>query len=302
MSDLFGFLVVDKPPGKTSRDVVNIVQRLIRPAKVGHAGTLDPLATGVLVLCLGPATRLVSVVQDGRKTYRATFRFGVTSQTGDLEGAVVDIPDAPRLTRALIAQVLPRFIGKIEQVPPVHSAVHVAGKRAYELARRGQIPDLPPREVEIQRITIEDFDEGAQTLSCEIECGSGTYIRSLGRDIAARLNTGCVMTALRRLAVGPFALDAAIPVAELSHQTISRKLIPAARAFDEAPERIALNAGQWEDIRHGRAITDESLTAPRAADCLPLFYQHRLVAIARYDGDRSEIQPKMVFPFDGETP
>lgn len=298
MSELFGFLVIDKPVGKTSRDVVNIVQRLARPAKAGHAGTLDPLATGVLVICLGAATRLVSMVQEGRKCYRAEFQFGVTSPTDDLEGTVVDVLDAPRLTRAAIEAVLPKFVGTIQQVPPAHSAVHVAGRRAYELARRGEIPNLPPREVTISRIEIVDFIKATQTIICDVDCGSGTYIRSLGRDIAARLKTGCVMTSLRRLAVGPFSLDTAISTTTLSRDVLEQELIPAARAFDDFPERIELSAGQWEDIRHGRAITDARIHPPSEPDRLPLFYQDQLVAVARYDTDRCEIWPKMVFPYD----
>ena len=137
MSRLFGLLNVNKPAGVTSRDVVNRVQRLVRPERVGHAGTLDPLATGVLVVCLGPATRLVEYLQRLRKRYRAAFLLGRTSDTEDIEGQVVELAAPPRPTPAQIAAVLPRFLGQIEQVPPAFSALKLAGRRAYELARAG---------------------------------------------------------------------------------------------------------------------------------------------------------------------
>ena len=293
---LFGFLAIDKPPRKTSRDVVNVVQRMVRPAKAGHAGTLDPLATGVLVVCVGPATRLVSLVQESRKQYRATFRFGVTSETDDLEGDVVLVSDAPRLTQENIAAVLPEFVGIIDQIPPRHSAVHVNGRRAYQLARQGQNPELSPRKVSVQRIEIENFNETAQILTCEIECGSGTYIRSLGRDIAARLGTGCVMTDLRRLAVGEFSISSAIPLHELTAETLVSALQPARLAFDHDAEWIELTIAEWEEIRHGRFISRGKLISDTSQRRLPLMYQNKLAALGRYDPDRQAIRPEMVFP------
>ena len=293
---LFGFLVIDKPLRKTSRDVVNVVQRMVRPVKTGHAGTLDPLATGVLVVCVGPATRLVSMVQESRKRYRAAFRFGVMSETDDLEGDVVLVSDAPQLTQDNIAAVLPEFVGIIDQIPPLHSAVHVNGRRAYQLARQGQNPELSPRKVSVWRIDIENFNEAAQTLTCEIECGSGTYIRSLGRDIAVRLGTGCVMTDLRRLAVGEFSIDSAIPLHELTAETLISALKPARLAFDRTAEWIELTNTEWEEIRHGRSFTRDELIFDTTQRRLTLIYRDQLAALGRYDPDRQAIRPEMVFP------
>src|SRR5262245_35406014 len=199
---MFGLLNIDKPAGLTSRDVVSRVQRLVRPQKVGHAGTLDPLATGVLVVAVGPATRLVEYVQRMPKTYQGTFLLGRTSDTEDVEGEVVELDSPPVPTRAEIDAALPRFIGTIEQRPPAYSALKVAGRRAHKLARRGEAVELAPRPVEIHAIELLRYEYPEMEL--RIDCGSGTYVRSLGRDVAEAVDTGAVMAALRRLAIGPF--------------------------------------------------------------------------------------------------
>ncbi len=296
MSSFCGLLNLDKPAGMSSRTAVDVVARLVRPLKVGHAGTLDPIATGVLVVCIGPATRLISFVQDSRKTYRATFRFGVTSVTDDIEGVVADVPDAPRLERENIEAVVPEFLGTIEQIPPVFSAVHVQGQRAYELARRGEHVALAPRPVEIHRYDVLDFDDDSQVLTAEIECGSGTYVRSLGRDLAKRLGTAAVMTSLRRTAIGPFAVDDALPVKDLSLAMIQNRLLPASSAVLELP-RLLLDDSQIDDIRHGRfvqkpaalSLEDEASVALFTADA-------RLAAVAAFHADDATLRPKIVLP------
>src|SRR5690606_37986871 len=159
---------------------------------------------------LGPATRLVPFVQKGKKHYQATFRFGLFSETDDVEVEPRVVPDAPAISLAEIEQVLPEFVGTIDQIPPAHSAVHVDGQRAYRLARKGAAPQLAPRQVTIHDLSVARFDFETQQLECDITCASGTYIRSLGRDIAHRLGTSAVMTTLRRQAVGPFSLESAI--------------------------------------------------------------------------------------------
>src|SRR4051794_35109294 len=151
---MFGLLNIDKPAGLTSRDVVNVVQRLVRPHKVGHAGTLDPLATGVLVVAIGPATRLVEYIQRMAKSYRAVFLLGRTSDTEDIEGKVAELPQAPVPNIEQIESATPRFVGMIDQRPPVYSALKVGGRRAYELARRGETIELAPRRVEVHSIDI----------------------------------------------------------------------------------------------------------------------------------------------------
>ena len=189
-----GLLNLNKPAGMTSRDVVNIVQRLSRPAKAGHAGTLDPLADGVLVVCVGSATRLIEYVQRMPKRYVGTFLLGRQSPTEDIEGEVTELPDAPVPTREQIEAAARRFVGRIEQRPPAFSALKIRGRPAYKLARQGKPVELAPRPVEIYRIEVKKYRYPELVL--EIDCGGGTYVRSLGRDLAESLGTAAVMSAL----------------------------------------------------------------------------------------------------------
>src|SRR5436190_8799230 len=199
---MFGLLNVDKPSGLTSRDVVNRVQRLVKPHKVGHAGTLDPLASGVLVVCVGPATRLIEYVQRMPKRYLATFLLGRRSETEDIEGAVTELTDTPVPTVEQAHGALPNFVGRIQQLPPAFSALKVDGQRAYALARKGETPDLQPRPIEVYSVELVEYSYPQLVL--DIRCGSGTYVRSLGRDIARALGTEAVMSALVRTEIGPF--------------------------------------------------------------------------------------------------
>ena len=295
MSLPFGLLNLDKPAGLTSRDVVNIVQRLVKPAKAGHAGTLDPLATGVLIVCVGPATRLIAFAQAGRKVYRTTFRFGVTSETDDCEGTITPLPNAPRLTAAQISAVLPEFHGAIAQVPPAYSAVHVAGERAYELARRGERVELTARTVQVDRFALLRFDDATQELDAEIVCGAGTYIRSLGRDLAARLGSGAVMTALRRTAVGPCRVEDAIACDTLDRQTVQAHLLPPQTVLADFPAHNCTPA-EVAAIQTGRAIAcPVSFQLPTDAS-VALYAGSRLLAVAVFDEPSSTLRPKLVFP------
>jgi tRNA pseudouridine55 synthase len=248
---LFGLLVVKKSAGVTSRDVVDRVERLVRPLKAGHAGTLDPLATGVLVICVGQATRLIQYVQRMPKSYRGTFLLGRRSETDDVEGSVEPLKAAVEPTRADIEAALPQFLGEILQRPPAHSAVHVAGRRAYELARRGKLVELAPRAVTIHRFAIRRYEYPA--LEIDIECGSGTYVRALGRDLADALGTAAVMSALERSAIGPFRVEDAIPLDELKQETLPERLRPALQAVSDLP-KIELSAAELVELRHGRQI------------------------------------------------
>lgn len=251
---MWGLLNIDKPYDVTSRDVVNHVQCLVRPHKAGHAGTLDPLATGVLVVCVGAATRLIEFVQGRPKTYVATFLLGRSSETEDVEAPVVELAEAPIPSRDEVAAVLPQFRGEILQRPPAYSALKVHGRRAYALARRGQSVELKPRPIVIHRLEILGYAYPALTMA--IECGSGTYIRSLGRDIAAALGTAAVMSALQRTAIGSFSIDDACSLDQLTPQTLSSQLLPAMRAVEHLP-LLRLSAAQVEEIAHGRAIQGE---------------------------------------------
>lgn len=248
---MFGLLNIDKPYDVTSRDVVNHVQRFVRPQKVGHAGTLDPLATGVLLVCVGPATRLNEFVQDLAKQYLGTFQLGRRSDTEDTEGEVEVLHDVPEPTREEVEQVLGRFRGQIMQRPPAFSALKVKGKRAYALARRGKQVALEPRPVTVHAVDVVRYEYPELVL--DVTCGSGTYIRSLGRDIGEALHTAAVMSDLRRTAVGPFTIETACCMRELNAETICQHLLPPAQAVAHLPT-ILVSAEQIEELSHGRYI------------------------------------------------
>lgn len=257
--DQFGFLNINKPAGLTSRDVVSRVQRFVRPAKIGHAGTLDPLATGVLVVCIGPATRLVPVIHDMHKVYVATFVLGCTSQTDDIEGTIVEMPDAPQPTCEQVLAALPGFVGQIEQRPPAYSAVRIGGRRAYKLARSGQDVEPPIRSVEVHRIELLRF--AYPELVLEIECGTGTYIRSIGRDLGDRLGCGAVMTALERTAIGPFGISNAVAPGVLTHDSLASHLLPATAALPHLPKLVVDQAGV-ELLMDGRNVRYRETCGP----------------------------------------
>lgn len=255
MIDVNGLLNVKKPSGRTSRDAINVIQRLVRPTKVGHTGTLDPLADGVLVVTIGKATRLTEYVQQMPKTYRATFRFGLRSDTEDIEGTVESV-DGPTVDRCAVEGILPNFMGVISQRPPAFSALKVKGKRAYELARSGQDVQLAERNVTIHRLEIVEF--AFPQLILDIECRSGTYIRSLGRDIAESLGTNAVMEALTRTAVGRFKIDDAIDVESIKRETIQESLTEMIAALDGL-ETLRLSEGERTRIANGQTIQHRGL-------------------------------------------
>ncbi len=204
-----GLLVIDKPLGLTSRDAVNRIAGQFRGERLGHTGTLDPEATGVLVLCLGQATRLAEFVQDMAKVYRAAIFLGAESTTDDREGKLTLLPIPADLSLAQIQAALATFVGLTSQLPPAFSAAKVNGRRAYDLARQGKEVVLEPRTVRIDRIDVVRYE--FPNLEVEVECGKGTYIRSLARDLGARLGGGAYLTALRRLRVGPYRAEDAAP-------------------------------------------------------------------------------------------
>ncbi|MGD9644916.1 MAG: tRNA pseudouridine(55) synthase TruB [Pirellulales bacterium] len=255
-----GLLNIDKPSERTSRQVVDRVARLVRPAKAGHAGTLDPLATGVLVVCVGSATRLIEYVQQMPKSYRATLLFGQSSPTDDVEGPIT-LEDDPRIPSvAEVATAAARFIGTIEQRPPDYSAVHVAGRRAYDLARRGQALDLAPRPVEVHDVRIIAYDY--PELVFDVDCGSGTYIRSLVRDLAAALGTTAVMSALVRTAIGDFKLADACALEDLDAATLAERLLPMRAAVPHLPE-VQLSDEEQTRIVRGQTIRRPLASADR---------------------------------------
>lgn len=251
-----GLINLHKPPGMTSREAVDCVKRWVRPSKTGHAGTLDPLASGVLVVAIGAATRLIEYVQAMPKCYTGTFLLGRESDTEDIEGDVRMLAGAPRPDLAAVRQAAARLTGQIEQRPPAFSALKVKGRRAYDLARAGQPVELAPRPVTIYRLDVKHFVYPELTL--DIDCSSGTYVRSLGRDLAAAMGTAAVMSALVRTAIGSFRLEDACQPEELTGETVRYRLLPALRAVEALPA-IELSDEQISRVGHGLPI-------PRSAD------------------------------------
>jgi tRNA pseudouridine55 synthase len=245
----FGILNINKPAGMTSRRAVNVIQQIVKPAKVGHAGTLDPLATGVLVVCVGRATRLIEQIQSRSKRYRATFLLGRRSDTDDVTGNVSIVVDTPDVVADDITALLPQFTGRIEQVPPAFSAVHVAGQRAYKLARRGKTVELAARPVEVYDIRLIEFTSPA--LVIDIHCGSGTYVRSIARDLGELLGCGAVMSKLVRTAVGPYAIDASVDPNDVTTDTLPGLLLPPTTAIAHLPQ-YRCTPSQLDDITCGR--------------------------------------------------
>jgi tRNA pseudouridine55 synthase len=288
---MFGLLNLCKPSGLTSRDVVNRVQRLVKPHKVGHAGTLDPLASGVLVVCVGPATRLIEYVQRMPKRYLATFLLGRESETEDIEGAVTELADPPVPTAEQVRGVLPRFVGCIQQLPPAYSALKVDGKRAYALARRGEAPDLQPRPIEVHSIDLVDYSY--PQLLLDIRCGSGTYVRSLGRDIARALGTQAVMSALVRTEIGPFQNTGALRGDDITPQSIDRELLPPTLALGAMPQ-VQRDLREIALLRNGQQIKRDDGQGSSNAEIAILDPAGKLMAIVVPAG-ADYWQPRLVF-------
>ena len=276
-----GLLNLNKPSGITSRRVVDCVQRLARPAKVGHAGTLDPLATGVLVVGVGAATRLVEYLQRMPKSYSGTFLLGRRSPTDDVDGDVSELDGPPVPSIEEITSAAGSLTGRIEQRPPAFSAVKIAGQRSYALARQGKRVEPKPRTVMVYRLDVEAYDY--PELALRIECGSGTYVRSLGRDLAASLGTAAVMSGLVRTAVGSFRIEEAISPEDLSPENWTGHLLPMVRAVESLP-RCELTAAEIAEVRAGRAIPREVAGSAEGGDIAGVDAAGRLVAILKRRG------------------
>jgi tRNA pseudouridine55 synthase len=286
-----GVLNIDKPPGMTSHDVVARVRRIARLKRVGHAGTLDPDATGVLLVCLGMATRLSDFLADEGKEYRAQLALGATTTTEDASGAVLTQTDAGHLTERDLADVLPRFLGDISQIPPMVSAVHHEGKRLYELARQGVTVERTARVIRIDGIELIDFTPGPVAYATlEVACGKGTYIRTLCADLGEALGVGGHMATLRRTRVGAFRAEAATPLTELTEENLSGLLVTPAEALSEMPTHQLLSETETDDIRHGRALRS-ALPPETVAKIVDA--NGELLALGRADGE--QLRPFKVF-------
>jgi tRNA pseudouridine55 synthase len=250
-----GLLVIDKPKGMTSHDVVDAVRGLYGTRKVGHSGTLDPDATGVLLVGLGKATRLLAFLQNLPKTYEAHVQFGISTATQDASGATTS--QAPcSFDRDDLEDATKGFVGEISQLPPMVSAVKVAGEPLYKAARRGEEVEREPRRVRVYRLEIKDFDRNGYSASLEVECSSGTYIRTLAHDIGDRLECGAHITLLRRTSVGDFSIDGAIGLEALAALTETQRLaelLSSAEAMRSFPTVIATESMQ-ADVSHGRPL------------------------------------------------
>ena len=251
MSSPSGLLNIDKPGGMTSRDTVDLIQRLARPAKVGHAGTLDPLATGVLVMCVGTATRLIEYVQRMPKSYTGTFLLGRHSPTEDCDGEVELLDDPPIPSRERLEAAAKQLVGRLLQRPPVYSALKVAGRRAYDLARRGEDVQLQPRPIEVYSLAVARYEYPEFVL--DIECSGGTYVRSLGRDLAEALGTAAVMSALVRTAIGPWTVADAIDPRSLTAADWNAQIEPLVKAVAGLPRR-ELSPAEVLRVRQGLTI------------------------------------------------
>lgn len=287
---MHGFLNIDKPAGITSHDAVAQVRRAARQKRVGHAGTLDPAATGVLVLALGTATRLIEYVQESTsKRYLAHVRLGVRTATDDAEGEVIATHSVPTLDRQAIEALLTQFRGDIWQVPPMYSALHHQGQRLHELARAGIVVEREARLVTIEQLTLHDAI--ADTLVLDVHCSKGTYIRALARDLGEAIGCGAHLLALRRTAVGDFTLDDALPLAALVAGTVSltQALLPAERAVHDWPV-MQVDAEVAKRVRNGMPIQLDGTAAARARIHAP---DGQLLALVQYTGNGW--QPTKVF-------
>jgi tRNA pseudouridine55 synthase len=267
---LDGWLIIDKPPGLTSTDVVNRVRRVFDAQKAGHGGTLDPLATGVLPIAFGAATKTVAYVMDGTKLYRFTLRFGEARDTDDADGKVTATSPV-RPSDEAIRGAIQGFCGEIMQVPPIYSAVKVAGERAYDMAREGRPPSLEPRPARVDSFELIERPD-ADTAVFEVASGKGVYMRSLARDLAQACGTYGHIAALRRLRVGPFTEAQAIPLDKLraTEDTAPASpdlLLPVVTALADIPA-LALTDAEASGLRHGQAISLVTLMGriPGSAD------------------------------------
>ncbi|MCV0394755.1 MAG: tRNA pseudouridine(55) synthase TruB [Rhizobiaceae bacterium] len=299
-----GWVILDKPVGMGSTEAVSKVKWLYQADKAGHAGTLDPLASGMLPIALGEATKTVPYVMDGAKVYRFTVTWGEERSTDDLEGAATAISDK-RPTRAEIEGLLANYTGLVMQVPPQFSAVKIGGERAYDIARDGETVEIAPREVEIARLEIVDQPDENRTMF-EVECGKGTYVRSLARDMGRDLGCHGHVSELRRLSVWPFREEDFVTVAELEaarekgkgddaspgYDAIDALLVDTGAALESMP-RVAVTDDAAQRLRLGNAVILRGRDAPVDADEACVTARGRLVAIGQIEAGM--FKPRRVF-------
>lgn len=283
---MHGVLVIDKPAGCTSHDVVQRVRRLLNTRRVGHAGTLDPLATGVLVIAVGEATKLVPYLQSADKRYEVTVRFGGTTDTLDADGRMTEERPVPGLTVALIEQALAPMLGTHAQEVPAYSAVKVEGKALHRRARAGESIDAPSREVTLHEAAVGPIEGHDVTLS--LHCSKGFFVRSLARDLAMAIGTVGHVVALRRTASGAFTLDSALTLEALAQVEDPQSALLSLEKASADLAQVRLTVSGVEDAGHGRAISSDgaqSAWPPPATPLALLSPEGKLVAIGRLEGD-----------------
>ncbi len=287
-----GVLVIDKPVGLTSHDVVQVIRNGTKIRRAGHTGTLDPRASGVLVVLVGPAVRLSEYVSASDKRYQAIVRLGATTDTYDEEGRVIESGPV-EISEKQFEDSLKQFIGEIEQVPPPYSAVKVHGKKAYEMAREGEEVDLAPRKINVYSLELLEWAPPEAVI--DVYCSSGTYVRSLANDLGKVLGCGAYLVGLRRTKSGRFTLRDAVPLRKLREAFEQgnwyQYLIPAAEALSDWPA-LELDAAQMESIRHGHRVPAEEGVTGWARG---VSEQGELVALLEVDEATQEWQPRKVF-------
>jgi len=287
-----GVLVVDKPVGMTSHDVVQVIRKGTNIRRAGHTGTLDPRASGVLIILVGPAVRLSEYVSASDKRYQAVITLGKTTDTYDDDGRQTSTAPV-NISEEQFEKELMTFVGDIEQVPPPYSAVKVQGRKAYEMAREGEEVDLAPRIISVY--SLELLEWAPPEVVIDIFCSSGTYVRSLANDLGERLGCGATLTGLRRTKSGKFTLRDAVPLRKLTEAftngTWYQYLIPAAEALSDWPA-IELNSEQMDAVRHGNRIPVVEALGNKARG---ISEQGELVALLELDEATNEWQPKKVF-------
>ena len=303
--DVHGWVVLDKPIGMTSPHAVAVIKRLFSAKRAGHAGTLDPLASGGLPIALGEATKTVPFVMDGRKRYRFTVTWGEERDTDDTEGRIVRTSDI-RPSAEAIEALLPQFTGLIEQIPPQYSAIKVQGERAYDLARDGEAVELKPRPVEIHQLTLVEQTDSSHSVF-EAECGKGTYVRALARDIGRILGCFGHISALRRTLVGPFVENDMIPLEQLEalchraaagEASLADALLPVETALDDIPA-LAVTRADAARLHRGQAVLLRGRDAPNCSGTVYVTVAGRLLALAEIGN--GELIPKRVFNLNGLT-
>jgi tRNA pseudouridine55 synthase len=292
-----GWLVIDKPPGMTSTHVVNVVKRLTNAQKVGHGGTLDPLATGVLPIAMGEATKTVAYIMDARKAYDFRLRLGEERDTDDSTGVVIAASDS-RPDDAAIRAMLPRFVGTIQQVPPRYAAVKIQGERAYDIARRGETVELAPREVRIDALELTGRPDPDHA-DFRMTCGKGAYVRAIARDLGQALGCCAHVAALRRTEVGAFSVENGVSLDALAgiveHETLPQILVPVSTALAGIPalavtEPQALRLQSGQAVRLAPAFVGETIGE---AATVRAMRAGELIALARLEG--MELSPVRVF-------